>query len=152
MYFCFHWLFLPFTHSPSLSTAVLSAKAHPLLLVVDWLRWEPEDGNTFQGRYRNAGISQSVKKKLQQCKISSVFSIKSPKAIPRVRRKEGSHDNWRLNSIRCFLLMSLFPTPEWKLMMPSPGWCISSTVTHGLEQTREKSGINGIILKASQIN
>lgn len=98
---------------PSLSTAVLSAKCHPLLLLVDWLRREPEDENTFQGRHRNPGISQSVKKKLQQCKISSVLSIKSPKAIPRARRKEGSHDNWRLNSIRCLLLMSLFPIPEW---------------------------------------
>lgn len=122
---------------PSLSTTVLSAKSHPLLLLVDWLRWEPEDENSFQGRYRNPGISQFVKKRLQQCKISSVLSIKSPKAIPRVRRKEGSHDNRRLNSIKCLLLMSLFPILEWKLMMPSPGRCISSTMTHGLEQTRD---------------
>lgn len=92
-------------------------------------QWEPEDEIPSQGRCRNPGISQSVKKELQWCKISSVFSIKAPKAILRVRRKEGSHDNWRLNSIWCLLLMSLLRTPEWKLMMPSPGWCISSTMT-----------------------
>lgn len=89
--------------------------------------WESEDEIPSQVRCRNPWISQSVKKKLQWCKISSVFSIKAPKAILRVRRKEGSHDNWRLNSIWCLLLMSLLRILEWKLMMP--GWCICSTMT-----------------------
>lgn len=97
------------------------------LLWSDLWEWEPEDEIPSQVRCRNPWISQSVKKKLQWCKISSVFSIKAPKAILWVRRKEGSHDNWRLNSIWCLLLMSLLRTLEWKLMMP--GWCISSTMT-----------------------
>lgn len=123
-----HFL-LPFLSFPLLFPELFFQPSLILSFLLWSDQWDPEGEIPSQGRCRNPGISQSVKKKLQRCKISSVFSIKAPKAILRVRQKEGSHDNWRLNSIWCLLLMSLLQTPEWKLMMPSPGWCISSTMT-----------------------
>lgn len=89
-------VFFVFLFFPSLPRAVLSAKPHALFPVLgvtsrnQRMKFPPREG---KGRCRNPGISQSVRKKLQRCKISSVFSIKAPKAILRVRQKEGSHDN-----------------------------------------------------------